>query len=905
MRGFAVRWIAVALVAAVAASASTPAAFAAKGKKAPQAEAGEAEGPPTLAATVEGMEKVEGFLTFYRSREMLYLELPADLVDKPMGFAATYVTGAGDFVMRGSLAEDQLVTWVRLGEHLVLEKTNVDFRAEPGSPMAPIVEQAFPDSPVFKAELMELAPLDDRTPAPLVIDAGALFEPDLAELFPDSAGLSAGAEDGTLISLRSFPDNAVARVAYRFRSEGGGDDGDDSGFARFLRPGRLADERSVEVVVDYHFFRLPEDDFRPRFADERIGGFVHPYKDYTEIDTRDTLFRHLLLRWDVRKSDPASPVSPAANPITFVMDRSVPERWRPLVKSAGEWWNSAFEKIGISGAVRVVDPPDDPDWDPADFRHSVIYWNLADNLMFSGAAGPAFVDPRTGKVLRANVFLNGEFFSFALNRYLVYAWWRAPEPLAEAVAGERSGFRNARERMRTLRALRGDPRFCDRAPSFSSQIAFARLVLQSRGIVEPGNAESERFAREAFEELVAHEVGHALGFPHNWKASLGSSWADVAAGRVTGRAEDNIFSTSVMDYNPIYLAPRGAPQGDYFLRELGPYDDLAVAYLYAPTDGMSAEEEAAALDAIAARAEVDYGLVYDSGELGDIDPTSSSDDFGDDPLAFADSRLAILHDEVLPRLPELVLGEGHDYSLLRQALDAAIFSVAMDYVDIAARHVGGQELLRRVAGSPAAPAGGPPPIVPVEAAVQRRALDVLERHVFADGRFALDPAILAALKADLLYDWNYPWRYASDYDLGGRVAGLYGAALDTLLEPARLRRVLDNERRVAAGGDRFTLPELFGRLEAIAFDGLAGGGSISADRRSLQRLWVDRLADLALGSVTGAPAEASQLAAAGLASIQARIDRARKAQLDPYAAAHLADLARRAERTLAANVILD
>ena len=30
-------------------------------------------------------------------------------------------------------------------------------------------------------------------------------------------------------------------------------------------------------------------------------------------------------------------------------------------------------------------------------------------------------------MLKANVYLNGEFFSFALNRYLVYAWWRAPE----------------------------------------------------------------------------------------------------------------------------------------------------------------------------------------------------------------------------------------------------------------------------------------------------------------------------------------------------------------------------------------------------------------------------------------------------------------------------------------------
>ncbi len=92
---------------------------------------------------------------------------------------------------------------------------------------------------------------------------------------------------------------------------------------------------------------------------------------------------------------------------------------------------------------------------------------------------------------------------------------------------------------------------------------------------------------------------------------------------------------------------------------------------------------------------------------------------------------------------------------------------------------------------------------------------VLDDHVFAEGLFALPPETLALLKADLHYDWNYPWRYASDYDLSSRIAGLYQAALSTLLEPARLARVLDNERRTASA-DRFTLPELFGHLEETA-----------------------------------------------------------------------------------------
>jgi len=889
-------WLAALLVAA-GLGASTI-STAAKPRKA-GAAAGAAR-VRSLAETVREARPIPGLVTFYREPDKLYMLLPAELDGAPLGFSAVLVGAAGDFLPRGSSLETQLVRWRRVGDHLVLRKENLDFRGAAGSALAAALEASFADSPVHSAKLVPLS--DD--PAPLLIDATGLFGPQLAEILSERSGYAARPEDAVLVSLRAFPDNVVARVSYTFRrgpsvAAAGG----EAGFARFLRPGRLPDPRSAEIVVDYHFYRLREDGYEPRFADERIGAMTHEYKDYSELDGRDTLFRHAVLRWDVRKADPAAAVSPAAEPITFYLDPSIPAAWRPLVRQGALWWNTAFERVGLRDAVRVLDAPDDPAWDPADLHHSVIYWNLADDLVFSGMAGPSLVDPRTGQVLQANVYLNGEFFSFALNRYLVYSWWRAPEPGAEAEL--------ARARRELLAARRGRPDACDRQASFSSQLAFARLVLLARGQLLPGTPEAERFAREAFLELVAHEVGHALGLPHNWKASLVSRWADVRDGRVSGRVDSAtppgatlpLFSASVMDYNPIYLAPRGAAQGDYFLQQLGPYDDLAIEYLYRPLDGLSAAERARELERIASRAETEPGLVYDDGRLGSIDPTSNSDDFGDEPLAFAESRLRVIREELLPRLPELVLAEGHDYSLLRQALDAAIFSVAMDYVDLAARHVGGQVVLRRVAGS-AAGAGGPPPIRPVTAALQRQALDVLDREVFADGAFALPPETMALLKADLLPDWNYPWRYASDYHLGSRVAGLYEAALATLLEPARLARVIDNERRVAAAADRFLLPELFERLERSTFGDLAAGPP-SADRRALGRALVARLVGLALEPERGTPAEASQLATRSLRRIADRMEAALAREgMDPTTEAHFADLARRARRTLEASIEL-
>jgi hypothetical protein len=870
-----------------------------------------------FAQIVKDHEKLEGILTLYRGPEHLYAEIPQDLFGRPLGLTGMLVNALGDWSIRGSGIETQVVSFARVGEKVLLAKKNLAYRADSGSPFRHAVETSFPDSPVFLAEAIPTSETRTQT----LVDLLPLFSPDLIEILPERSGYSASPDDATLAQVRVHRDNLVVRVVYRFRRSerpragGGEEEGGGPGAGREISP-RLPDPRFVEVTVDYNLYRLPEDGFRARPADERIGGFETPYKDYTDVERRDSAFRYRLARWKVEKSDASAPVSPAREPITFFIDRATPPEWRPHVREAALWWNASFEKIGIRDAIRVLDQPDDPGWDPTDLHHSMIYWNLSDDLLFSGLAGPMVSDPRTGQVLKGNVYLNGEFPSFTRNRYLVYAWWRAPqEPLGA------DPFRLPAaplvSRATQAKGLQGTLRFpygCDRGASFSSQIAFARLALQARGVLGRKPAETDRFAREAFAELVAHEVGHALGFSHNFKASLSLPAADLNAGRGTGDPGSRPFAASVMDYNPVHLSPPGMPQGDYFLHGVGPYDDLLVEYIYRPFPSLSPEEEARELDRIARRAETTPGLMYDDGPLSALDPTSNTDDLGDDPLRFAEERLRVIQEEVLPRIGELVLAESHDFNLIRQALDAAIFSVTLDYVDIAARNVGGQTALRVVArGDGTLPAH---PITPVDPETQRRALSLLERRIFDPGAFRSTPELLSLLKADLLFDWNYPYRFGSDYSFESRVAYVYDAALATLLQPRRLARILDNERRGRAGQKPFTIPELFGSLSGIAFDGperigteRAGATSIPARRRTLQRLLVGRLTGLVVEPGKGTPPESVQVARDALRQIRAQIRRVtaapqRVGSLDGYSRAHLHDLEAGIDRVLDAKIEL-
>ena len=135
----------------------------------------------------------------------------------------------------------------------------------------------------------------------------------------------------------------------------------------------------------------------------------------------------------------------------------------PYVKRGVEDWQGAFEAAGFRTAIVAKDAPtpaEDPDWSPEDARYSVIRW-LPSTI--ENAQGPHVRDPRTGEILESDIHMYHNVMNLLTHWYFVQAGPLDPRaqtlPLPDALMGE-----------------------------------LVRYV-------------------------VAHEVGHTLGLPHNMKAS--------------------------------------------------------------------------------------------------------------------------------------------------------------------------------------------------------------------------------------------------------------------------------------------------------------------------------------------------------------------------------------------------
>lgn len=400
-------------------------------------------------------------------------------------------------------------------------------------------------------------------------------------------------------------------------------------------------------------------------------------------------------------------------------------------------------------------------------------------------------------------------------------------------------------------------------------------------------------------DLVAHEVGHTLGLRHNFKASGVYALKDINSDAFKGK---KAFTGSVMDYNPVNINMNSGPiQGDYTMIGVGPYDLWAIEAGYTFGD---------VKDVMKRVAEPDLAYGTDEDTQGP-DPLARRYDFAADPLDYANSRinLAKYHRE---RLLEKYVKDGQSWAKARRGYMMTL-NEQLGAVSHMTRWVGGSYVNRDRKGDP----NGRPPVENVPVERQRAALKFVIDNTFTDDAFGLTPEILKHLTVDKFWDNGGSPMDDATWPVHDRILGIQASVLTGLLNPATLRRVLDNEWRTPTGEDAVTLPEVMGAINDAVWKEIEGGSAkrstardpmISSLRRNLQREHVERLIDLAFpDGMTGAAGKpVATLAVAELRALKDKltaITAKGEGRLDPYSSAHLSELALRIDKALDAQYI--
>jgi hypothetical protein len=757
---------------------------------------------------------------------------------------------------------------------------NVRFTAAKGSPEARAVNYAYTDSILFSLPI-----LTTSSSGGYVVNLNQVFMSDLPEISKELPGYNFSQSRSTWAEARGYPDNDELEVAATYASMIGGDF--DS----------VADSRAATVNVHYSLSLLPEDGYRPRLADDRIGYFVTAIKDFSHKVDDDRFVRYVN-RWDLQKADPSADQSPPKKPIVFWIEKTVPYKFRKSIREGILEWNKAFEKAGFLNAIEVRQQPDNADWDAEDINYNTFRW-ITSSAGF--AMGPSRANPLTGQILNASVIFDADFLQSWRTTYEVFT----PKSVAALTGGPLTlqDYQAAQQMPRAFHAI-GDG--CELMDGESRELAFGHAILEMRGDML-SEAEHDKLLMQGLKMVAMHEIGHTLGLRHNFKASTMLSLEDL---NNPEKVKDIGMGASVMDYYPVNIVPKGTKQGFYYTPTIGPYDMWAIEYGYTPFDADSPQQELPDLKKIASRSG-EPGLTYGTDEDTrgiDPDPTSNQFDLGNDVVAFAMQRVKVVN-EAWPKLIDKVTKEGEGYQHARQAF-GLLLGTEGETLLMASRYVGGVYVNRSHKGDPKAP----DPYKVVEAAKQRQALKLLEDEMFGDAPFQFPPSLYNHLTSTRWEHWGTNLPLRDDYPVHQVIAMWQDRALPQLLSPLTLERLSDSELKVPADQDAFTTVELLHGLTTSVFseaDGIKPGAytnrkpAISSLRRSLQRTYLKRMAALAMGE-TRAPEDAQTVAAAELKHLRVKIDKllTTKVKLDDYTRDHLQETSQRIAKVLDARLQL-
>jgi len=867
----------------------TSSAFAQQAAPADAAAAAQPKPPNKFEQATKDAKKVEGLFNVYYKEQQVLVELKSSQLNQDFLMLTSIARGVSSGMVIGGMSWGDDVIWNfrKVGDKMHVLRKNVRFKAKPGSPEANAVKFAYSDSVLYAL--------------PIVADGAGTHLVDMTRVFmsdDEQIGRQIGGnfvpDRSTVAKVKAYDRNVNIQIAAVYQ-------GNPAAGSLETVP----DVRGMQVQVHYDISVLPSTGYKPRKADDRIGYFLVVAKDFTD-ETDDQHFVRYITRWDLQKKDPSLKVSEPANPIVFWIEKTVPINLRPVVRSGIEEWNKAFEKVGIVNAIDVRQQRDDDQWDPEDVNYNTFRWITADAGF---AIGPSRVNPITGQILDADILFDASFL-----RHWRQEYENLSPALVAALMGEEPTPADALPRPHSSRSS-----VCQLSTGMQHQMGFAAAAFAAMGQLEARGKLPEEFVAQALKEVVMHEVGHTLGLRHNFKAS---AWKSLQEIEDANKLNEPLVA-SVMDYHPVNLTPSGVKQTAYYTTTIGPYDYWAIEYGYKPISG----DESAELAKIASRSGepgLDYGTDEDT-EPGDPDPLANRFDLGKDPIAYAQRQMKTVS-ELLPKILDRTVDNGEGYQRARQAFGL----LQNEYLRTAAfvsRVPGGVLVARDHKGDNQAR----PPFKVVDAAQQRAAMKLLTEQCFAAPKF--DPQLLNSLAASRWEHWGMSEPARVDFAIHETINRAQNAILRRLLDSTTLARIQDDELKVAANEDAYTLAEHVKMLSDGVFGELANPAAgehnnrnpyIASFRRNLQRNALKRLGSLVAGPsgggtirITGSriqivdddtPEDARVLARMHLRELQDRIAAVLSKgdlKLDDYSKAHLLDMQEKVKQVLSAQLTVN
>ena len=826
--------------------------------------------PPAAPGALRPMKDIlkdakssPGFFTLHQKDEKVWLEVLPSQLNQPFFFSYNIPRSVGERGLYGSqMGGSKLVEFRKIGNQIQLIAKNTQFFAKEGTPQAQFVSESFSDSLMSSAAVVSAPHPETKS---ILIEANALLFSDIPgyqtrlegsfrmpfSLDTRNTSFSATKNTNTLTGLEVKAHFAVPKLSAPPMTP--------SPVPMPPPPSATPDPRSLFVSFYYSFMPLPEP-MQTRMADERVGFFTVARTDYT-TDLNIKSKTHLLKRWRLEKMDANAAVSEPKQPIVYWLDKNIPEKYRASVTQGVLEWNKAFEKAGFKNALVVKQQQTTDDFNNMDAKHTSIRWFTGADVGF--AIGPSQADPRTGEILDADIGMSDVFTRGA----------------RRAVVEDLGRVRGA------------DGELCDHAEAAAQELHYALDLLEARGL-ELDTPEAEALAQAYLKDVIMHEVGHTLGLRHNFRASTIYDLKQIQDPNFT---KINGVATSVMDYTPFNISPKGEKQGEYVMSTIGAYDYWAIEFGYKQFAPGQEAQGLAQILAKASQPELQFDSDEDAGfgSMGGVDPMVNRFDLGADPLAYYKQRMKLSR-ELWDRLQNMNLATGESYERLTRSFRSG-FSQVTRVAPLAAKYIGGVHIRRERAGSKVGV------FEPVSAAKQKEALALITKDFFGIGSFKFKPEFIARLATDRFE------RTMSDGSMQTSVAllvaGVQKGILDHVYSPAVATRLAEVGMKVNDPKETLGLSDVYDTIQDAIWSEAKTGQETSLIRRNLQREQLRRMTDVLVKPAGPWPADARSIMRENARQLAGTLEKVlAKSSLSKTTRAHYADALDALNVTLKASV---